>query len=463
MTHALRPIHHRFGGIVHPMRDNKQATHVWQHLYNPEERWDALVGVDIKALRATAEELGCPPQPPRQRQKSSRLRLPKIPKSCYELLKKHHDAHYGPAYLRELDDSRTEWGIQHRESKELLCCTPRGVLVAIDRKHPPAVVTAFRPDLPFHSDGDADDAAYQQTAHERWVGATMRERSAWTQGLIRELERVGQQPPQRTADAWRLVRTLGHARALRTHEPELVPGLDAAEALWERHRQDISSLLTGKLRTEAIQAGLELAFDALDPHDLQDRLLALADLVVVFEVLGQSAEAERILDDTRRRFDSWPPELTGFGELAQARLETSGSTVRRFWTAVLDAQTAPALKASSKEPLGDRVIRILEAISLTRIHPPGAYASSGIELGPEPVELHQRGEALLSLTVGPDLRTPMLQVSGLTGNDVPLGTRNGVTLEFTQDEFDAWLTDALPGDYRIALQDEWVEFTVSST
>lgn len=286
----------------------------------------------------------------------------------------------------------------------------------------------------------------------------MRETSPWTQSLIQELEKVSRQPPRRTADAWRLVRTLGHGRALRSREPALLPALDAAEALWTRHRQDISHLLEGKLRTEAIQAGLALAFENREPHALQDRLLALADLLVVFEVLGQPQEVERILNEARKVFASWPPELTGFGQLAHARLATSDSAVWRFWTAVLDAQRIPVANAPPRETVGARVTRILESISLTRLHAPGAYASSGIHLGPAPVELHQQGGIRLSLTVGTDLRTPMLQVTGLAEVQ---GTRDGLPLEFKRDEFDAWLTDALPGHYLLLLQDEQVEFTLS--
>ncbi|MGE6759948.1 hypothetical protein ACQKGO_18180 [Corallococcus interemptor] len=440
------------------MRDQTQATHVWQHLYNPEERWNALVGTDIDALRTAAEVLGCPPQPPRQRTTYSRPQLPKVPRHCYALLKTHHDDHYGPAYLRELGEPGTEWGIQDRETQELLCCSPRGVLIAVGRKLSATVLTAFRPDLPFDSEGDADDETYHQTAHERWVGATtMRETSAWTQSLIQELEKVSREPPRRTADAWRLVRSLGHGRALRTREPALLPALDAAEALWARHRQGISSLLEGKLRTEAMQTGLALAFEAREPYALQDRLLALADLLVAFEVLGQPQEVERVLDETRELFASWPPELTGFGQLAHARIATSDAAVRRFWTAVLDAQRIPVAKAPPRESVGARVTRILGSFSLTRLHAPGAYASSGIHLGPAPLELHQQGEVRLSLTVGTDLRTPMLQVTGLAR---PQGTRDGLPLEFQQDEFGAWLTDALPGHYLLLLQDEPVEFTI---
>lgn len=469
MPKTLLPVFHPDWGSVNPMRETERATHVWQHLYNPEERWDALVGTEIQSLRSAAEQRGCPPLPPKSPRDQARPRLPKVPKPCYVLLKDHHDAYYGPAYLHELGQSGTEWGVQVLEHQHLLCCTPRGVLVAVGNSHPRMVLTAFRPDLPFDSGSTADDITYHQVAHERWEGSTMRDNSTWKRGLVRALEQAGEQPPQRTADAWRLVRAIGHARALAQREPDVASRLGAAEALLERHRQDISQLLVGKLRTEALLAGLESALAAQEPHETQDRLLALADILVVSEVLGDSSEIEHIHDRVQQLIAPWPSGLTGFEHLARARLETSSSAVQTFWKAILAArplaQNPFAQMAPSTEPpltyLGMRVIRILEAFSLAQALPPAASASSGIDLGPAPVEIYRQGERALVLTVGDDLRTVVLQVSGLGSNDAPQGTRDGIPISFARDEFGAWLVKVQPGMYLITLRDEVVKFPLS--
>jgi hypothetical protein len=317
------------------MRETEQAKHVWKHFYNPEQRWDALVGTEIQALRSAAEHLGCPPQPLRRQGRPS---LPKVPKACYVLMKEHHDAYYGPAYLRELGHSRTEWGVQELEPHHLMCCTPRGALVAVGLGRPAVVLTAFRPDVPFDDGLDVDDDTYHQVAHERWEGLTMRDNSAWKRGVLHELEQASNQPPQRTAEAWRLARAIGHARALAEQGPEVAMRLKAAESLLARHERDISRLLKGRLRTDHLLAGLELALAAEEPHEAQDRLLALSDLLVVSEVLGQSSEIERIQAKVRQLTASWPPGLTGFERLARVRLDTSGPAVRPLWEAVLAAQ-----------------------------------------------------------------------------------------------------------------------------
>jgi hypothetical protein len=377
------------------------------------------------------------------------------------LLKVHHDAYYGPAYLHELRQSQTKWGVQICPPEHLMCCTPRGVLVAVGRGLLRVVLTAFRPDLPFDDGLDADDTTYYQVAQQRWEGLTMRDTSSWKMGVLRELEEASHQPPRRTADAWRLVRAIGHARALAAKEPDVATHIEAAEALLANHRQDISLLLEGKLRTEALLAGLESSLTAAEPHETQDRLLALADLLVVSEVLGHPSEIERIHGKTRQLIASWPPGLTRFDQLAHVRLTNSSPAVRPLWEAVLAAGPLPQ-GALSLEALGTSVRRIIvEAISLTRVLPPAAYASSGIDLGPEPVELYRQGEIILVLTLGEDLRTPVLQVSGLRGSEVPQGTRDGTPLSFTPDEFEAWLVEARPGKHLITLRDEVVEFTLS--
>jgi hypothetical protein len=117
--------------------------------------------------------------------------------------------------------------------------------------------------------------------------------------------------------------------------------------------------------------------------------------------------------------------------------------------------------ARRPEPPGSRVRRLLEAISLATVLPRAALASSGIDLGPEPVELHRWGEAVLELTLGPDLETPMLQVSGTEGAEEPRGTREGTPLVFSRDEFKVWLAEALPGKHHVTLRGETVEFTLT--
>ncbi|MCY1042170.1 hypothetical protein OV208_12670 [Corallococcus sp. bb12-1] len=465
MTEHLRPVFHPEWGRVHPMRESKQATHVWQHLYNPEERWDALVGTDIQVLASAAEQQGAPP-PPRLRPGQARPQLPRVSKRCYILLKEHHDAYYAPVYLRELDAARTQWAVQTRETRSLLCCTPRGVLIAVSHSHPRAVLTAYRPSLPVSEPGDGSDADYQVIARSHWEGLTMPDDSTWKRGLLRELEEAGRQQPRRALDAWRLARAIGHGRALVVRAPGIVPHLDSAEALLARHRQDVIYLLEGRLRSDASVAGLDAALEAAEPHEVQEQLVSLADFLVVFEVLDQQVESHSLQERIQRILKSWPPKLTGFDLLAQAWLETAGPTVRPLWASVLAAQTTLSARTGGMldqpaDALGTRVRRrIQEAISLTRVWPAAAYASSGIDLGPEPLELHRWDEAVLSLTPSEDLQTLMLQVSGLGRRELPSGTRDGIPLEFIRDEFDAWLTDALPGAYLITLRDTDLEFNL---
>ncbi|MFL5346645.1 MAG: hypothetical protein ACJ8AT_17835 [Hyalangium sp.] len=332
MTESLRPVFHPQWGNVYPIRDNKQATHVWQHLYNPIEHWDELARVEIRPLFLAAKEKGCPDPPPTPAWGESRDSLPHVPKPCYALLKKHHDQYYGPAYLRELGSPKTLWGAK---PESLLCCTPRGVLVAVKRAAPCMVRTAFRPDLPIHDSAGVDDDDYYQEAHHRWEKDMTSMSSSWKRGVLRELTEASRQPPQRTFEAWRLVRAIGHARPLAAKEPELAAPLLAAEALLARDESEITRLLQGRLRTDEILDGLRASLSAHDVDEARDRLLAVEDLLVVNEVLGLGAEIARIQERLQTILSPSSRTLVSFAPLAHARLPVSGQAGQALWNALL--------------------------------------------------------------------------------------------------------------------------------
>ena len=328
----LRPISLHSWGEVHPIQAGERATHVWQHLYNPMERWDGLVGADIPALRHESERCGCPPLP-----EKPRARLRGEPPSCTELLERHHERYYGPAYLRELASEGTVHGRQKRDFQRLWCCTPRGVLVSVGLRYPRSVLTAFRPDPP-HENFPGTDEAYHRLARQRWRrDVHMSVPGAWKAEVLQELEVVSERPPEHTDDAWRLVWAIGHARALAASEPDVVGPLQLAEAHLERHRRHVERSLSGQLRVEPLLAGLEASLQAGQPDEAQDRLLALEDVLGVAEVLGFAPHVQRILAEVARQVGHAPPTLAGFDELARQRLHASGQAAHTLWNSVLAA------------------------------------------------------------------------------------------------------------------------------
>ncbi|HZI12440.1 MAG TPA: hypothetical protein VE153_18800 [Myxococcus sp.] len=330
----LQPIFLPPWGQVHPMQKGGRATHTWQHLYHLGQRWDELVGTDIRVLLQEAEQCACPPPPGNERK-----HLPGVaPSSCVALLERHHDSYYGPAYLRELAHKDTRAGRQLKNSQRLWCCTPRGVLVSVGLAPPISVLTAFRPDLTLKSSTGTNEE-YFQAAQLRWKRGvrTMSSPGAWKAEVLRTLETARQRPPTQPSDAWALVWAIGHARALSAGEPEVAAPLQEAESFLEEHRRQLGQLLEEELRVAALLAGLKSSLEAGLPEETQDQLLALEDVLVVAEVLGFQAHVQQILTTVPQLASSGSATLAGFDELAQQRLGALSGAASSLWQAVLAA------------------------------------------------------------------------------------------------------------------------------
>ncbi|MFY0528752.1 hypothetical protein ACN28I_38170 [Archangium gephyra] len=383
-------------GEIHPLPWSLRATKVWQHLYNSMERWDGLVGTDIQTLVREAEGQGCPPPPETSGPGRPRPQLPQgVPAACTELLRRHHDTWYGPAYMRELAHPESREGIQKKkELRRLMFCTPRGVLVSVGMDPPVSVVTAFRPDLPADlSGGDGSeprDEDYYQEARSRWsrlvntLVNTMSEQDAWKAEVLREIEEPRGQPPSRTREAWAWIRAIGHARGLVAREPEVALPLQAAEQSLARHRPDAVRLLKGRLRVEPLLAHLESSLAGAQSEETQDALLALEDLLVVAEVLGFDEQLGHLLGELSRLTRWWRSSLAGFESWARDRQEVSGPAARRFWDTVITAATAPPLPGflqawrESLESWTARVHHALEGLAITGALEPEAVLGKGV-------------------------------------------------------------------------------------
>ncbi|HYO67238.1 MAG TPA: hypothetical protein VEU33_14275 [Archangium sp.] len=306
-----------------------------------------------------------------------------------ELLRRHHDTWYGPAYMEELARPESREGIQKAEPRRLMFYTPRGVLVAVGMDQPVSVVTAFRPDLPTElSGGDGSeprDEDYHQEARSRWsrlvntlgntlgntLVNTMSDPGAWKAEVLRELEEPREQPPSRTMEAWAWIRAIGHARGLVAREPEVATPLRNAEQWLARYRPDAVRLLKGRLRVDPLLAHLESSLEGAQSEETQDGLLALEDLLVVSEVLGFEEQVEHLLGELSRITRRWPSSLAGFAPWARERHEVSGPAARRLWDTVITAATAPPLPGflqawrESLESWTARAHHALEGLAIT--------------------------------------------------------------------------------------------------
>lgn len=325
----LKPVFLDRWGHVAPMPWSGRAHHVWKHFYSHVQRWDLLANVDLGQLLRASEECGCP----------RRLPFSEVPcagERCLELLRQHHDEHYGPTYLDELGHKDTLSARQVGEDKQdsLLCCTPRGVLIAVSLSPPFSVRSAFRPNPP-HDDSTGSDAGYYKKALRKWEkGVGMAVPGASKNQLLEELDAIAKAPVATTDDAWDLVWAIAYGRVLAPRSPDVAARLRSAEAHFESHRQQVIQLLQGKLRVEPLLSALEASLRDGDVDEARDVLLTLEDVLAVSEVLGFDAHVQRILAEVSRQVAPAPATLAGFAALARQRLDLAGTAAHTLWSTV---------------------------------------------------------------------------------------------------------------------------------
>lgn len=246
--------------------------------------------------------------------------------------------------------------------------------------------------------------------------------------------------------------------------------------------------------------------DGEDPHGpLQDSLLDLDDWLSVAELLDRrGVRSTAPIDEAARaqvsalaaaRIALSPEAASALAPFALARISGlqgneggAWDAVAGIWRAVADAAlqviaervpvlaTAPAparieaavsdllerFPSAPRVGLGDRVRRLAEAISIGVVAPLQiAYASAGVDLGPDPGVIGEVGGARLELAIAADLISPILQVSGPGAGAPPSGTRDGIPLTFAFDEFGAWIAEAKPGVHRVTVDGDTLEFDLA--
>ncbi|MBK8691628.1 MAG: hypothetical protein IPN17_04820 [Deltaproteobacteria bacterium] len=148
-------------GEILPIDVSQQPRKVVKHLYNGPENWDPLIGHDVSALVAEARAAGVTATPGRDADLDPKAR-------GTITLHRHHDAYYGPAYLRSLAAETTRWAPQTIFGRDrTLACSQDGVLIAFDRGNRCKVVTAFRPELPLPS-VQPTEHDFAMEADSRW-------------------------------------------------------------------------------------------------------------------------------------------------------------------------------------------------------------------------------------------------------------------------------------------------------
>jgi hypothetical protein len=412
-------------GEILPIDVTQQPRKVRKHFYCERECWGALVGVDIGMLvgefRAAFghEEIGVDDE--------------SVPGSrATVVLHRHHDKFYGPAYLSSLAESTTTWAPQllHGATRALACSTD-GVLIAFDRLPRCKVVTAFRPDLPLRSVSPTTED-FRHEARRRWRQSVHRSgQHAETEDLADALA----SDRGDLASLWRIVVALGRARAvLEGPAASLLAQADA------RLQKISPTQQQGMLREIDEAAALDALADAVvegDLPELLNRLVALEDILVAVNLLGDEARAARLTDEVAVRASCIGPELVEIAAYAERRAAASRGTLQQYWQEVGSEALANAIRLSP--PARDRssllellsgwvadVVRATQA-SVAELVSGIAVSQPSLARGERPSEVHAYGIASTERV----LRAFLVDQDHPTGEDVSdLLTRTGLRWSF---------------------------------
>ncbi|MFY0566433.1 hypothetical protein ACN28E_21710 [Archangium lansingense] len=473
--------------------ESQRFYKVRKHLLNPIERWHLVCPGLPPAPRDEALRAGCSPRCLQEGFYQFEL----ASEGCRRHVLGAHDLHFEPAYWRAFDSAvKSDYlAFAFKKNHKALAAGDEGVFVVLSRARGSSrwrVMTAYRP-APRRQDGPpGKNSSFLNAARRKWLRKTTQPAKArmsvsptWSDPLAEELgaflDRLEHESVEAldVHDAARVLALMARAEQLGSSS--------SLEALLRRGLPHISGLAALAPPEEVKPLLMELdaaCQEGDDPHGLlHDVLLDLDDWLSVAVFLehhgvplpaAANATARNHAVQFAATHLARSPELAA--PLADWALARAGSLepepgasggnpyaqVIALWQAVVRASSTAHSALRPTESPGTRLRRILDAISLAQVIPQAAFASSGIDLGPKPVELHRWGNAVLELTIGSDLQSPMLQVSGTQGGETPEGTRDGAPLVFTRDEFQAWLAEARPGQHHISLRGETVEFTLTA-
>lgn len=369
-------------GPVEYIPPKMRPAKVWKHFYDEAQHWERLCGQDVGPMRAEAEAVA-------RILRVDHDALPRMEGERWrrgrDLLVRHHDAAYAPAYQTEMASSETVWtpgmDAQHRHK----ALTPRSVFVVVQFDQPSWVVTAFRPHPP--------------TQGVEWDEADLRRHGAWyfrketgmePESLVRataeNLQRVSSVAPRSVRDVWWLASAVGYGRLLVDHA-EVRAALPAAESTLGAADENLLAELRRSLDWDGCLRRLASALKETRSEDLEGLLASSEELLAVADAIGAAPRAEAFCADAEALIAWMPQEWGHLISHAARRCEVFGSSeclVLRLWAAVEDAavgaairETAPSVRPEARlvdaimpaEPVWlrwrDRVAALARAVSGT--------------------------------------------------------------------------------------------------
>jgi hypothetical protein len=330
-------------GPVRPIPRRRAARKTWRHFYAPDERWEQLADASPHACWREAVEAGAPERPPG-------IDVLDDFGSGTRVVQEHHDRHYRPTYVAELQREETV-AARKRGGRRWVARTPGAVYVVIEPKRlatPAEIVTAYRPHPPGRG------VSWTETdflRHADWCFGqeTGMKPDDAVKGLVAELEEVTARGVSRPADVWWLAHAVARARGI-GGTPALAQLLRSAEELLAGVEPAWIDQFVGRASMEERLTALRVGLQDEDSQELEEALGALSDWLEVAAVLDEEDRASKALERASDLLDWVDGTWLDLADVAGHRSDSAadGSRARQLWVILHDAVLAAA--AQSTDP-----------------------------------------------------------------------------------------------------------------
>ena len=345
-------------GPIAPMPRDRQPWKTWKHLYDPAEHWDRLCEGDFQESAIRVGRIAG--RNPTRVRNLNRVDA-KYRRLIRPLLEKDHDAHYSPAYLKEMRSEGTIWAEGKDRRRCFKALSPRSVFLVVERREMNTVVTAFRPHPPTSGVNWSEDdfGKHARRYFSANTGAVVKTDKA--REVAQDLEKYAQAPPGDAQALWWLALSVGMGRVLSSVD-EVAAALPAAEKALGAAATETVNELEAALDWSGTLDGISDGLEDDRSDSLEEALASGEDLLVAAAVLGFDEEAASFLQDAAWCI-SWVPAAWGhLIDLATRRQAVVGTETLagQFWTAVAQGVTGALLRES--EPVSRPDARFADLI-----------------------------------------------------------------------------------------------------
>jgi hypothetical protein len=349
-------------GPIEPLPREMQAAKVWKHFYDQSQHWERICERDVASMRREAEAVvGI--------QRDSRTTLPLMDRKRWDrtrdLLGRHHDAAYAPAYQAEMSSPDALWTPTQDAQRRHQVLTPNAVFAVVQVDGWNWVVTAFRP-LPPTCGLDWDEVNIRRYAVKYFRRETGMHGDNLARTTTENLQRASTVVPRSAQDTWWLASAVGYGRLL-AHHSEVANALAAAEAVLSEAPREVVAELARALDWDGCLRHLADALKDSRPEEAEAVLATAEELLVAASVVATETQTDAFCADAEALIAWLPAEWSHLLDRAASRREALGSPdhpVYRLWSAVEGAATGAAMR--ELPPVTRPVARLADAMIAAR-------------------------------------------------------------------------------------------------